>query len=236
LLASLFLALSTGSCTVTLPKKDFVVVVDPGHGGRDSGAVAKDGLKFEKDIVLEVSRLLATKLSQEKRVSVILTRSGDYYLSLIQRQSIVKSCHPNLVVSIHADSGPPSARGGSVYVLNKIGEAVAVDRLISKRLIANDATDTEYILANLEQRASMNYSAMIASEIQQGLSNVSDVRSSKTANFALLKVPGIASLLVESGFITNEKDAARISSASGQAAISAAIAGPIVSAANRWRR
>lgn len=230
LLATTYCAPGAGSEAM---RGAFLVIVDPGHGGKDSGALARDAKLFEKDINLRISRRIAEELGQRRGVRVIMTRQDDRTMSLTTRRQIIRSCRPDLVISIHADSGPQSARGGSVYVLNDAGEAIVTDRIISRSSRTALDDDVGYVLANLEQRASINYAAAIAFDIQKEFGEISSARRSKTANFALLKSPGIPSLLIEMGYMTNPGDVARLSREAGQKAVARAISRPVLAAADR---
>lgn len=230
------MALSVGMCSTSLPRAHFSVVIDPGHGGRDAGAPASIPGRYEKEVALAISKALASRLTGQKNVSVTLTRGDDRFLSLRERRRIITSCKPKLVVSVHADSGPPRARGASVYVLNEVGEAIVVGRLAGPAKSGRYGDDLAYLLAHLEQRASVNFAASLAADIHQSLS-ASDtyVRRPKTANFALLKSAGIPSILVETGYLSDNDDAIRLLGPAGQADIADAIAAPILKVARRHR-
>lgn len=235
ILAFLIMALSVGTCSTPLSQTHFSVVVDPGHGGRDVGALADGRKRYEKDVTLAISKMLAARLAGNSKISVVMTRNDDRYLSLVQRRMIVASCKPNLVLSVHADSGPPLARGASVYVLNESGEAIVVDRL-SRHTAANRPDDLAYILAHLQQRESVNFSATLSAEISKALGQRdTHVRQPRSANFALLKSAGIPSILVETGFISNKDDAIRLFDPAEQAGIAEAVAGPIMKVSRRYR-
>lgn len=228
------MALTIGMCSASLPRAHFSVVIDPGHGGRDAGAPASIRGKHEKEVTLAISKLLADRLASQKNVSVTLTRGVDRFLSLAERRQIIASCKPDLVISIHADSGPPSARGASVYVLNETGEAIVVGRLAGRAAGSSDDEDLTYLLAHLEQRASVNFAASLAADIHQTLgASDTHARRPKTANFALLKSAGIPSILIETGFISNDEDAIRLFDPAGQAVIADAVSGPILRHARR---
>ena len=230
------MALSIGMCGTSLPRAHFSIVIDPGHGGRDVGAPAGIRGRYEKEVALSISKLLANRLASQRNVSVTLTRGDDRFLSLTERRKIITSCKPNLAVSVHADSGPPSARGASVYVLNETGEAVVVGRLAGRGTNSSDDEDLTYLLAHLEQRASVNFAASLAADIHRSL-GASDTyaRRPRTANFAMLKSAGIPSILIETGFISNNDDATRLLDPAYQADIADAIAAPILEVARRRR-
>ncbi|RYF03726.1 MAG: N-acetylmuramoyl-L-alanine amidase [Oxalobacteraceae bacterium] len=223
------LALSVGQCVVPRKSSDFVVVIDAGHGGRDVGAPAVIPRRYEKQVTLAIATALSKQLSRRKGLAVVMTRATDRNLTLVQRRQIIGSCSPNLVISIHADSGPSSARGPSVYVLNDAGEAVVVSRLMRSAQSAHHDDDTAYILANLRQRGSMNFAIELAVRIRSALGGADGKpRAIKTANFALLKAPGVPSILVETGYVTNRLDAEKLFNPNQQATIASEIAASIV--------
>lgn len=233
MLAALAMSLLVGHCAEPVARSMFSVVVDAGHGGRDGGAYSTALDRPEKDATLAIATLVAHRLGSSKQVVVIMTRADDRYLSLAARQRIIRSCAPDLVVSIHADSGPPAARGAAVFLLNEQGQAIVVDRMISST--RDDADDElSYILADIRQRASINYVVPIASQIQLAIgARVGSGGSLRSANLALLKVPGTPSLLIECGFVSNSADAVDLFTSEGQARIAGAIAAPILDAARQ---
>jgi N-acetylmuramoyl-L-alanine amidase len=219
------LALSVGQCVAPRKSSDFTVIVDAGHGGRDVGAPAVIPRKFEKEVTLAIATALAKQLSLRKGLAVIMTRATDRNLTLVQRRYIIESCSPDLVISIHADSGPSSAHGPSVYVLNDAGEAVVVSRLMRSSRSVDHDDDIAFILANLRQRGSMNYAYDMAVKIRTALGRGDGhPRAVKTANFALLKAPGVPSILIETGYVTNRRDADKLFDPNQQAIIANAIA------------
>ncbi|MEG3168357.1 N-acetylmuramoyl-L-alanine amidase [Sphingomonas sp. LB3N6] len=222
------LAISVGQCTTPRRASDFTVVVDAGHGGRDVGASAIIPGKYEKQVTLAIAAALSKKLALRKGLSVVMTRATDRNLTLGQRRQIIGSCTPDLVISVHADSGPSSASGPSVYVLNDAGEAIVVSRLMRSARSVDHDDDTAFILANLSQRGSMNFAVQLAVKIRAALGRGdANPRAIKTANFALLKAPGVPSILVETGYVTSRIDATRLFDTNHQALIADAIASSI---------
>jgi N-acetylmuramoyl-L-alanine amidase len=222
------LAISVGQCVAPRKPSDFTVIVDAGHGGRDAGAPAIIPRKYEKEVTLAIATALSKQLSLRKGLAVVMTRATDRDVTLVQRRHIIRSCSPDLVISIHADSGPISARGPSVYVLNEAGEAVVVSRLMRSNRSVDHDEDTAFILANLRQRGSINFSFGLAAKIRTALGRGDgNLRAIKTANFALLKAPGVPSILVETGYVTNQFDANKLFDPNQQALIADAIASSI---------
>lgn len=228
-LSASILALAIGSCREMQLHKTYTVLVDAGHGGRDVGAPAVVKGKFEKDVTLAVARMVAARLKVEAGYAAIMTRTADRYVSLLDRRKLITACKPDLVVSIHANSGPSKAHGASVYALNEAGKAIVVGRLVGHEGQRQDDEDLAYLMADLRQRQSTNKSFQVAYKIQSALRK----RGSKSsmplnANFALLKAPGIPSVLIECGFITNRYDAANLLDADGQTHIANSIVQAII--------
>ena len=115
------------------PNKSIVIAIDPGHGGKDSGAVGK-GKIYEKNIVLSVSKQLASLINNTPGMKAVLTRSSDRYLSLRARLTKVRKGGADVFISIHADAAPNvRARGGSVYVLSTKGASSESAKLLARR-------------------------------------------------------------------------------------------------------
>ncbi|MDK2753573.1 MAG: N-acetylmuramoyl-L-alanine amidase, partial [Gammaproteobacteria bacterium] len=119
-------------------KKDYVVVIDPGHGGDDPGAVGRRGT-HEKKVVLAIAKRLQSILNHWPGVAALLTRKGDYYVSLRNRIRIAAEHQADLFISVHADSARRrSARGASVYILSSKGASSEIGRELAKRENASD--------------------------------------------------------------------------------------------------
>lgn len=228
--------MNPSQCVASPKLGDIVVVIDPGHGGRDSGALSTLHSAIEKDINLQIARKVSEELVRRRPIVVIMTRSSDSYLSLAHRRQIVSRCQPDMVISIHADSGPSTAEGAAVYALNEAGEAIVIERLARKRRKGNEGDDLPYIMANIQQRASINSAIVVGAEIQRELRRSGPVWTKpRAANFAMLKAPGVPSILVECGFITNPSDAKWLLSESGQRQIAKSIALPITRLIKKYR-
>lgn len=224
------IAISVGQCVPARKPPGYTVIVDAGHGGRDVGAPAVMPRRYEKDVTLGIATALAKQLSLQRGLAVIMTRATDRNLSLVQRRRVISSCSPDLVISIHADSGPSSARGPSIYVLNDAGEAIVVSRLTRSGRSVDHDDDTAYILANISQRGSINFAYELASKIRTALGQEEgNLRAIKTANFALLKAPGVPSILVETGYVTNRSDANKLFDPNQQTLIANKISSAIAS-------
>lgn len=216
------------------PKRDIIVVVDPGHGGKDPGAIGSKGQR-EKDVVLSIAQLLAKRLKREKGFDVKLVRNDDFFVPLRKRVDIARQHKADMFISVHADAAPRlTASGASVYALSEGGATSATARFMAQRENGADllgATtllnlkDTDPMLAGVILDMSMN--ATIASSLQLGssvlgsLQNITSLHQKRVeqAGFAVLKSPDVPSILVETGFISNPRDAQRLVTARHQQAV-----------------
>ena len=216
------------------PKRDIIVVVDPGHGGKDPGAIGSKGQR-EKDVVLSIAQLLAKRLKREKGFDVKLVRNDDFFVPLRKRVDIARRHKADMFISVHADAAPRlTASGASVYALSEGGATSATARFMAQRENGADllgATtllnlkDKDPMLAGVILDMSMN--ATIASSLQLGSSVLGSLQSITSlhqkrveqAGFAVLKSPDVPSSLVETGFISNARDAQRLVTARHQQAV-----------------
>ncbi|WP_166222003.1 N-acetylmuramoyl-L-alanine amidase [Pseudomonas atagonensis] len=216
------------------PKRDIIVVVDPGHGGKDPGAVGAKGER-EKDVVLSIAQLLAKRLKKEKGFDVKLVRNDDFFVPLRKRVEIARQHKADMFISVHADAAPRlTASGASVYCLSEGGATSATARFMAQRENGADllgATsllnlkDKDPMLAGVILDMSMN--ATIAASLQLGgtiLSSLAGItalhqKRVEQAGFAVLKSPDVPSILVETGFISNARDSQRLVTARHQQAI-----------------
>jgi N-acetylmuramoyl-L-alanine amidase len=216
------------------PKRDIIVVVDPGHGGKDPGAIGSKGQR-EKDVVLSIAQLLAKRLKREKGFDVKLVRNDDFFVPLRKRVEIAHKHNADMFISVHADAAPRiTASGASVYALSEGGATSATARFMAQRENGADllgATsllnlkDKDPMLAGVILDMSMN--ATIASSLQLGssilgsLEGITSLHQKRVeqAGFAVLKSPDVPSILVETGFISNARDSARLVTARHQQAV-----------------
>ncbi|WP_053125209.1 N-acetylmuramoyl-L-alanine amidase [Pseudomonas sp. P1.31] len=216
------------------PKRDIIVVVDPGHGGKDPGAVGAKGER-EKDVVLSIAQLLAKRLKKEKGFDVKLVRNDDFFVPLRKRVEIARQHKADMFISVHADAAPRlTASGASVYCLSEGGATSATARFMAQRENGADllgATsllnlkDKDPMLAGVILDMSMN--ATIAASLQLGntvlgsLAGITTLHQKRVeqAGFAVLKSPDVPSILVETGFISNVRDSQRLVTARHQQAV-----------------
>jgi N-acetylmuramoyl-L-alanine amidase len=215
-------------------KRDIIVVVDPGHGGKDPGAVGAKGER-EKDVVLSIAQLLAKRLKREKGFDVKLVRNDDFFVPLRKRVEIARKHNADMFISVHADAAPRlTASGASVYALSEGGATSATARFMAQRENGADllgATsllnlkDKDPMLAGVILDMSMN--ATIAASLQLGstvlgsLAGITTLHQKRVeqAGFAVLKSPDVPSILVETGFISNARDSQRLVTARHQQAV-----------------
>jgi N-acetylmuramoyl-L-alanine amidase len=235
---------SAASLPVTMPseaiqepahlKRDIIVVVDPGHGGKDPGAVGAKGER-EKDVVLSIAQLLAKRLKREKGFDVKLVRNDDFFVPLRKRVEIARKHNADMFISVHADAAPRlTASGASVYCLSEGGATSATARFMAQRENGADllgATrllnlkDKDPMLAGVILDMSMN--ATLAASLQLGstvlgsLAGITTLHQKRVeqAGFAVLKSPDVPSILVETGFISNARDSQRLVTARHQQAV-----------------
>jgi len=198
--------------------RDVIVAIDAGHGGQDPGAIGRGGTR-EKDVVLDISRQLAERINREPGMRAIMTREGDYFLTLRQRIKRAREAGAQLFVSVHADSvRDPSVSGSSVYVLSLKGATDEQARLLADRENAADLAGgvsledkdpmIASVLVDLAQSAQISQSMVAAERVLRSLGRVNDVRKPlvQQAGFVVLKSPDIPSMLVETAFISSPAD------------------------------
>ncbi len=201
-----------------------VVVVDPGHGGRDPGSIGTRGT-HESDVALEAARELRRQLEATGRYEVLLTRDRDIYPSWEQRVGVMAEARADLFISLHADSSSSSSvHGAAVYTLNDRAESRARQRA---RQDANHTAqvDVNNILVELELREKRNQSSAFAEVLLEHLGNAGPLLANphRQANLFVLLDPRVPAVLVEMGFLTNRTDENNLNSASARRRQMAAI-------------
>ncbi|HUL29528.1 MAG TPA: N-acetylmuramoyl-L-alanine amidase, partial [Thermodesulfobacteriota bacterium] len=204
-----------------MPTGTKIVVVDPGHGGDDPGAIGP-GKTMEKDVVLKVGERVVQSLNQRKEMKAFLTRKGDYFIELKDRREIAKQYEADLFVSLHADASfNPQARGSSVYCLSLSGATDEAAKILAdKENLSNvlggvtsrpgtsGKDDLEPILLDLTQNNTMRESFSFAETLLKDIKVINSLKypSYRQASFIVLKSPNIPSVLVEMAYITNRED------------------------------
>ena len=216
-----------------------IIVIDPGHGGIDSGTNGVNGL-LERDLVLDEGLRLAHVLRNNPNYTVYMTRDTDVFIPLRERVNITRSHRADLFVSLHADSNPDAnVTGLSIYTLSESGsdrEAAALARkenqsdVIAGVDLGGENSAVAPILLDLEQRDTMNKSSRFAQLALTALSGTTDIlprQPHRSAAFVVLKAPDVPSVLIELGYLSNSADADQMNTARWRNAVANAIAGAV---------
>lgn len=216
-----------GKSTESAKIKKAILVIDPGHGGEDPGAIGYQGLK-EKDIVLRIAKELKAVIEKSNpTIQVILTRDGDYFIPLQERVKIAHKHEADLFVSLHINASKKKyIEGTSVYYISETGATDKAADLLAARENSSDLMGgislsnnalLNTILIDLIQNYTINESIKICHLLLPGLVKTGFHNEGiKCANFVVLKSPTIPSVLLEIGYITNKKDAQRIAQKKNQ--------------------
>lgn len=203
-----------------LREKTKIVVIDPGHGGEDPGAIGRTWRLKEKDVTLDIAKRLAKILNDYPRVRAFLTRSGDYFVPLRERTAIARKYKADLFVSIHCNANHHRyEKGSSVYVLSLKGATDEASKLLAERENAADmiggvnmTTDDTLtmILLDLTQTATLNEGLALAQRCMDSIASLNKTENDgvKRAGFVVLKTVDIPSVLVETAFISNRREEA----------------------------
>ncbi|CAG8864014.1 N-acetylmuramoyl-L-alanine amidase AmiC [Pseudomonas fluorescens] len=219
-------------------KRDIVVAIDAGHGGEDPGASGSRG-QHEKDIVLQIAKELQRQINTEKGFRAELTRTGDYFIPLRKRTEIARKKGADLFISIHADAAPSRAAfGASVFALSDRGATSETARWLADSENRSDLIggagnvsldDKDRMLAgvllDLSMTATLSSSLNVGQKVLGNMGRITSLhkRRVEQAGFMVLKSPDIPSILVETGFISNANEAAKLATASHQQALARSI-------------
>ena len=192
--------------------KPIIIAIDAGHGGQDPGAIGKTGLQ-EKEVALAIARKLAKAINAEPNMRAVLTRDGDY------RVNVARKHQADLFVSVHANAfHKPTMRGSAVYVLSDRGVTSEHARWLARKENEADLVggvelhgkdhELAAVLIDLSQSATMEASFDVGSRILRSMGKVNVLQRAdvQQAGFMVLKAPDIPSVLVETAFITNERE------------------------------
>ncbi|MBA2653806.1 MAG: N-acetylmuramoyl-L-alanine amidase [Gammaproteobacteria bacterium] len=203
-----------------LPKsKNIVVVIDPGHGGKDPGAAGPHGT-VEKEVVLKISKALQAMLNDEPGFCAVLTRSTDCYIPLRKRLSLARKNHADIFIAIHADAYNHShASGASVYALSQRGATSEAAKWLAEKEneseleglsaeLADKDAILRSVLIDLSQTHTIESSLHIGNNLLGHLGKFSRLHHPRVeqAAFVVLKSPDIPSVLVETGFLSNPEE------------------------------
>ncbi len=216
-------------------KKTFIIAIDPGHGGKDPGAIGHKGTK-EKDITLALAKKLKTQINRSSGFRAVLTRDTDRFVKLRHRVEKARKDKADLFVSLHADAfRSPKVEGASVYALSLHGASSEAARWIAHKENASDLLggisldDKDDLIASvlldLSQTATIQDSLELGSDVLKNLGKVGKINkhSVQQAGFAVLKAPDMPSILVETAFISNPREERRLKSPKHQHQIAKAI-------------
>ena len=205
------------------PKKNVTIIIDPGHGGRDSGAIGQDGT-YEKDIVLRISLQVASYLNKQPGYKAYLTRKSDQYLTLRERLGAARLHSADAFASIHADAFyNTTAHGLSVFSLSTHGASSEAaywlarknnETLVSGLDLSPHSKDIQRMLIHLQQSSTLTLSDKLGQSILNTFKNHLTLHKStlQQAGFVVLKSPDIPSVLVEVGFLTNHQELEKLKS------------------------
>jgi N-acetylmuramoyl-L-alanine amidase len=212
-----------------------LIVIDPGHGGIDPGAIGRRKTK-EKDVVLAFGLKLREQLVKENRYEVVMTRSGDDFVSLKDRVRIAREHQADLFIALHADTvRGPEARGATIYTLSEKASDAEAEALAHKEnradIIAGIDLGTESeevtdILIDLVQRESKSHSLLFARKAVAEMKTATHFTGKplRSAGFVVLKAPDVPSVLIELGYLSSTHDEQQLVSLEWQKRVAAAMA------------
>ncbi|MFM2484830.1 N-acetylmuramoyl-L-alanine amidase [Celerinatantimonas yamalensis] len=220
-------------------QRDIIIVIDAGHGGKDTGAIGPNGI-YEKNVTLPIAKRLAALFNREKGLKGMLTRNADYFIPLDKRSQIARQDHADMLISIHADGfSSPEPHGASVWVLSERRANREINRWLDQSKqptellggageVLKTTPNDQYLahaLLDMSMDHSMNSGFLIATDIVNQLRRVTYMHKDKPqhASLAVLKAPDIPSMLVETGFITNPREERELNNPRHQQRIANAI-------------
>jgi N-acetylmuramoyl-L-alanine amidase len=229
------LALPNKEAGTSRYKRLITIAIDPGHGGEDPGAIGARGSK-EKQVVLAIAKRLKEKIENVPYMRPYLTRDGDYFVPLGVRVQKARQVQADLFVSIHADAFiQPNAKGASVFALSQQGASSTAARWMANKENASDLigginiktkdAQVANLLLDMSTTAQIKDSMQVAQAILQQIGGFAPLHKGKVeqAGFAVLKAPDIPSILVETAFISNPEEEARLNDEAYQDRIADAI-------------
>jgi len=198
------------------------IVIDPGHGGEDPGALGRGGTR-EKDVNLMIAKRLKALVDEEPNMRALLTREGDYFLQLKDRIEKARKVRADLLVSIHADAFiRPHARGSSVFALSGRRATSEMARILAQKENESDLIGgvqlkgrdnyVQQTLVDLAQTATIDHSLRLGNAVLERLGNVNTLHKPRVeqASFAVLTSHSFPSILVETAFISNPEEEKRL--------------------------
>ncbi|MBS0308120.1 MAG: N-acetylmuramoyl-L-alanine amidase [Proteobacteria bacterium] len=211
------------------------IALDPGHGGEDPGAIGSRGSR-EKDVVLAIAKRLKGKLEDQPNMRVMMTRDADFFVPLHVRVQKARKVQADLFVSIHADAFvEPTARGASVFTLSEKGATSTAARWLANKENAADLIgginikthdrQLASVLLDLSTTAQINDSQKLGKAVLNEIGSINRLHkgSVEQAGFAVLKAPDIPSILIETAFISNPEEEAKLTDESYQEQLADAV-------------
>lgn len=218
----LVLSLALQAATAEVRTKPFVVVIDAGHGGKDSGAIGPSGTQ-EKDIVLSIARRLKDFIRVEPGMKAVMVRSDDRFVDLRRRADIAHEAQADLFISLHADAYEDGAvKGSTVFMLSENGASSEAARTLADRENAGDIGGVDLgaedamvasVLVDLSKNANREASEKAARSVMLSLAHDFKIHNPtvQRAGFKVLKSLDVPSLLIETGFISSQDEESRLS-------------------------
>lgn len=216
-------------------QREVVVAIDAGHGGEDPGAKGQHGT-YEKDVVLAISRKLASLVNKEPGMRAVMTRTGDYFMPLRKRMDRAREARADLFISIHADAfHDRRVRGSSVYTLSKGGATSEAAAWLANKENSSDniggvtTSDKDEVLVSvlldLSQNATLQASSEAAGYLLKELKGVGKTHKPRVqqARFVVLKSPDVPSVLVETAFISNPNEERKLKNKKHQTKLAKAL-------------
>ncbi len=230
---------SNNKATATQTDRIIIVALDPGHGGEDPGAIGPGGTR-EKDVVLRVAHLLRDRINATtvggNPMRAFLTRDGDFFVPLGTRVEKARRVQADLFVSIHADAfTTPAARGASVFALSQSGASSTAARWLANKEnqadlvgglnVQSQDRHVQRMLLDMSTTAQINDSLKLGSVLLGEIGNMAKLHKPRVeqAGFAVLKAPDIPSVLVETAFISNPEEEAKLRSPAYQVQLADAL-------------
>ncbi len=211
------------------------IVLDPGHGGEDPGAIGRRG-SCEKDVVLSIARRLKQRIELEPNMRVVMTRDADFFVPLYKRVAKARRAQADLFISIHADAFiKPTARGASVFALSERGASSAAARWLAKKEndadligganLKNHGHQVASVLLDLSTDAQIKDSLKVGGAVLSEIGGINELHKQlvEQAGFAVLKAPDIPSILIETAFISNPEEEKKLNSSRYQEEIASAV-------------
>ncbi|QIW15512.1 N-acetylmuramoyl-L-alanine amidase [Pasteurellaceae bacterium RH1A] len=235
------LLIGTFGCLLSLSvSAKLVIAIDPGHGGRDPGAIGKSLNIKEKDVTLAISRELKALLDKDPNFKAVMTRSGDYFIQLPNRTEIARKHRANFLVSIHADSSPASnnLKGASVWVLSNRRASDELGKWLEDRekqsellggagsvLSNNNERYLNQTVLDLQFSHAQRVGYELGKSVLASLGNVGAIakRTPQHASLSVLRSPDIPSILVETGFLSNADEEHKLATAAYRKKVARAI-------------